>query len=337
MSPPRLVLSIAWFCLQWVLLGAVLVWAFGALWYDFPLSGWRHPLAVVFVAGAGAVLVVVRPHKRAKLGVATALLLVMAWWFSLRPSNERNWQPDVSRTAWADVNGDTVTLHNLRNCDYRTESDYTPHWETRTVNLARLTGLDLAICYWGSPWMAHPILSFQFADGPPVAMSIETRKEVGETYSAIGGFYRQYELIFIAADERDVLRVRTNYRKGEDIYLYRTTTTPADARKLFMEYVKSINGLHAHPRWYNALTTNCTTAIRHQRPPGERAPFDWRILANGKMDELFYERHLLVTDGLPFAQLKNRALINPAAQAAGASPDFSRLIRLDRPGFTPAK
>jgi len=333
MSLVRSILTLSWLCLGWFLLVAALVWAFGALWFDFPLAGWRHPVAMLFIAGATAALILVRPRKRAKAGVAVALLLVLAWWLSLRPSNHRNWQPDVAEAAWAEVNGDTVTLHNVRNCHYRTETDYTPRWETRAVHLSQLTGIHIAICYWGSPWMAHPILSFQFADGPPLAMSIETRKQVGEEYSAIGGFYRQYELIYLAADERDVLGVRTNFRKGEDIYLYRSTVTPAAARERFMEYVHTINAMRDHPRWYNALTTNCTTAIRSQHAAAERAPFDWRMLANGKMDEMFFEKGLLVTDGLTFAELKRRALINPAAQAAGASPDFSRLIRLDKPGF----
>ena len=278
MPLPRSILTRTIICLGWLLLVALLVWAFGALWYDFPLADWRHAVATLFVAGALAALILVRPRHRAKLGVAVALLLVLAWWLSLRPSNHRNWQPDVAEAAWAEVNGDVVTLHNIRNCDYRSEDDYTPRWETRILRLSQLTGIDIAICYWGSPWMAHPILSFQFADGPPLAMSIETRKQIGESYSSIGGFYRQYELIFIAADERDVLRVRTNFRKGEDIYLYRSTVTAADARKRFMEYINSINAMRDHPRWYNALSTNCTTAIATTHAPASHKPGSGRSL-----------------------------------------------------------
>ena len=201
------------------------------------------------------------------------------------------------------------------------------------MRLSQLTGIDLAINYWGSTLMAHPILSFQFADAPPVAMSIEIRRETGEAYSALAGLYRQFELIFIAADERDVLRLRTNYRKGEDIYLYHTTFAPAQARELFLEYLDSINEIRNHPRWYNAITTNCTTSIRAQRPATERAQWDWRMLLNGKMDELLYELGVLSTGGLPFDELKKRALINTVAQAEDRSPDFSLQIRQARPGF----
>jgi len=166
--------------------------------------------------------------------------------------------------------------------------------------------------------------------------SIETRKKLGQTYSTIGGLYRQFELIYIVADERDVIRVRTNYRKGEDIYLYRTTISPAQARERFREYLHSLNALRDKARWYNAITTNCTTSIRAQHPPGERMPWDWRILLNGKGDDLMYERHLIVTGGLPFAELKARSLVNARAQAANDAADFSERIRTHFVGAVPS-
>src|SRR5947209_6729353 len=222
---------------------------------------------------------------------------------------------------------DVITVHIVRNCDYRTETDYTPHWETRTVRLSQLTGVDLAIVTWGSPWIAHPIASFVFADAPPLSFSIETRKQTGQTYSAIGGLYRQFTLTYIVADERDVIRLRTNYRQGEHVYLYRTKLPPDRARQRFLEYVKSLNALRQHPRWYNALTTNCTTAIRSQHPGHERMPWDWRILLNGKADEMLYEQKAIVTGGLPFAELKQSSLIDKRAKAADKDPDFSARIR----------
>jgi hypothetical protein len=232
--------------------------------------------------------------------------------------------------AWAEINGDEFTFHNVRNCDYRTDTDYTPRWETRTVRLSQITGIDLAIDYWGSPWIAHPIVSFQFADTPPLCFSIEIRKTVGQSYSTIGGLYRQYTLIYVVADERDVIRLRTNYRH-EDIYLYHTTVPPDRARERFLEYVHSLNALQANPRWYNAITANCTTSIRTQHPTKERVPWDWRILLNGKADEMMYAHGAFVTGGLSFAELKAHSLINARAKAADASPDFSELIRVGLP------
>ena len=302
-----------------------IAWALGAVWFDAPFGAGNRLAAVLLAITFVVVLLFVRPFWR-KLGMFGVLFAgVLIWWLTLSPTNDGDWQPDVAQKAWADIQGDEVTLHNVRNFDYRTQTDYTPHWETRTVRLSQITGIDLAINFWGSPWIAHPIVSFQFADAP-LCFSIETRKKLGQTYSTIGGLYRQYELIYIVADERDVIRVRTNYRK-EDVYLYRTTISPAHARERFLEYIHSLNALRNKPRWYNAITTNCTTSIRTQHPPNERAPWDWRILLNGKGDKLMYERHLIVTGGLPFAELKARSLINDRAKRADASPDFSQLIR----------
>jgi hypothetical protein len=179
--------------------------------------------------------------------------------------------------------------------------------------------------------MAHPIVSFGFADALPLCFSIETRKTVGQEYSALRGLYRQYTLIYIVADERDSILVRSKYRHGEDVYLYRTLASPAQARARFLEYVAAINSLRNNPRWYNAITTNCTTNIRTQRPTSQRAPWDWRMLVNGKADEMLYERHVIATGGLPFSELKRRSQINKRASDADQDPDFSRLIREELP------
>ncbi len=311
------------------LLGCLLAtaWSAGALYFDLPIAQIRAPLAFTYALAMLSVLIFLRNRWRAMAVVAGGFVVVLAWWCTIKPSNEGNWQPDVAQLGWAETHGDEVTLHNVRNCDYRTETDYTARWETRTVRISQITGLDLAINYWGSPWIAHPIVSFQFADAPPVCFSVETRKQTGQSYSAIRGLYRQFELIYIVADERDVIRVRTNYRQGEEIYLYHTTATAAQARERFQEYLRSLNQLRDHPRWYNAITTNCTTSIRNQHPAGERIPWDWRLLLNGKGDELMFERHTIATAGLPFSELKARSLINGRAQAAEASPDFSKSIR----------
>jgi len=243
----------------WLLLAGLTLWAVGALWFDFPISALRQTAAILYALAA--VFVILRGGGRGKSMVllACGFVGVLVWWFTLQPSNDRPWQPDVAQTAWAEIDGDRVTLHNVRNCDYRTEMDYTPRWETRVVDLSRLRGIDLAITYWGSAAMAHPIVSLQFEDALPVCFSIETRKETGEAYSAIGGLYRQFELTCICADERDVIRLRTNFRSGEDVYLYRTTITPEQARQRFLEYMTTMNSLRDEPRWYNAVTTNCTT------------------------------------------------------------------------------
>ena len=329
--------SILGVLMLWVVILGWTAWAFGALWFDCPIATSGHPIAWAYLLGVLILLALwARGRKWASVGALLLAVLVALWWGLLQPSNERNWQSDVSREPWADVNGDLVTIHNMRNFDYRPEEktgESNPRWETRTVLLSQLTGLDAFLNFWGVSWMAHPILSFQFQDAPPVAFSIETRKEKGEAYSALGGLYRQYELVYIVGDERDLVRVRTNYRMGEDVYLYRTTLPQEYVRERFLEYIRSMNELHAHPRWYNAITANCTTSIRSQRAIAARSPWDLRILLNGRIDEMFYERGMLVTDGLTFPELRRRALINAAAKEADQDPEFSRRIRNGIPGF----
>jgi Domain of unknown function (DUF4105) len=309
-------------------------WATAALYFDLPAPAWRGPAAVIFGLFVVLVLVVFRARWSGLTIAAAGFACVLIWWLSLKPSNERDWQPDVARTAWAEIDGNRVTIHNFRNCDYRTETDYTPVWETRTVDLSQLRGVDVFITYWGSPWIAHPIVSFDFGDEGHVAISVETRKEVGETYSAIRGFFRYYELIYTIADERDVIRLRTNYRTGEEVYLYHTRATPERAQAFFLDYLSRTNRMRDRAEWYNALTNNCTTniALHATTAQGTGVRWDWRIILNGKADEMMYERGELAGD-LPFPELKEREHINAAARAVDRNPEFSRLIREGRPGF----
>src|SRR5438477_3803049 len=303
-------------------------WAVGALYFDLPITWLRAPLALMYGAAMLVALIFVKDRWRASGIVAAGFVVVLGWWLTIKPTEDRAWQPDVARRAWAEVGNDEITLHNVRNCDYRTETDFTPRWETRIVHLSKLTGVDLAINFWGSPWIAHPIASFQFADSLPLAISLETRKAIGQGYSALLGVYRQYELIYIPADERDVIRLRTNYR-GEQVYLYHTTASGERARAIFLEYLKQLNQLHDKPKFYNAVTDNCTTNISAANIAAEHgtvAPWNWRVLLNGKMDELLYARGF-IDRSFPFATLKEQSLINKRAQAASASPDFSQLIR----------
>jgi hypothetical protein len=195
--------------------------------------------------------------------------------------------------------------------------------------------VDFFLVYWGSPLIAHTMLSFDLGGTNHVCFSIEARKEKGEAYSAIRGFFRQYELTYIIADERDLIRLRTNYR-GEQVYLYRLNTDPAVARLVFLDYLKQVNRLRDQPEWYNALTSNCTTNIRgHTKPYVRKTRWDWRILVNGYIDQLCYEVGSL-DHSLPFNDLKARSLINDRAKAAGDDLAFSARIREGLPGFPQA-
>ena len=224
--------------------------------------------------------------------------------------------------------------YNLRNFDYRSETDYTPRWETRTYDLGRLAGLDLFMSYWGSPSIAHTIMSWDFDDGQHLAISIETRKEKGEEYSPVAGFFKQYELYYVVADERDVIRLRTNYR-GEEVHLYPLRTPLARARRILLDYVDAMNGLVDRPEFYNAATANCTTSItRHIRHVGIAMHWDRRLLVNGTLDQLLYEQGVIDATR-PFPEVRQASLINARAEAADQDPAFSARIRegLVRPPF----
>jgi len=309
------------------------LWATAALYFDARIPSLRVPLAVAYL------LVVIAIWIFKCRWVATALtfcafVLVLVWWLSLKPSNDRDWQPDLATLAYADLNGNQVTLHNIRNCDYRTETDFDVRYYDKTFDLDKLRSVDLYMVYWGSPAMAHTMVSFGFEGGDYVCFSIETRKTKGQGYSAVKGLFRQFELIYIVGDERDLVRLRTNYRKGEEAYLYRLRGSPEKAQKFFLDYLRRVNSLHQRPEWYSAITHNCTTSIRTQRAAEDRAPWDWRMLANGYGNELLYERGVIHTN-LALAELVQRSHINDRARAADKAGDFSRQIRVGIPGIEP--
>jgi hypothetical protein len=321
--------------LGWLVLALLTIWAVAALYFDVRMAWLRTPLAVAYGVAAIAVVLLVKRRLVAMGVCAGGFLLVLVWWLRLQPSNVRDWQPDVAVLAHADIAGDQVTIHNIRNCDYRTTTDYDVRHYDKTFDLGKLRSTDLFLVYWGSPHIAHTMVSFGFEGGYYVCMSIETRKEKGEHYSAIKGLYRQFELSYIIADESDLVRLRTNYRpgeagQGEEVYLYRARMSPEQSRRLFLDYLRRANQLRDRPEWYNALTDNCTTAIRTQRATIDRAPWDWRMLVNGHLDELLYEQAMIVTN-LPFAELRKESQINARARAAGPSADFSQLIRQGLP------
>lgn len=252
--------------------------------------------------------------------------LLLGWWATLLPRADRDWQPDMAHIADARIAGDVLTVANVRHFDWRSDDDFTQRWETRTYRLSQLTGADLFLSYWAGESIAHAIVSFSFADSNPLAFSIEIRKEKGESYSATAGFFKSYELALIAADERDVVKVRSTVR-NEDVRLYRLDIRRETALGLLREYVALSRDVTDHPRWYNTLTANCTTVIFGMaRRLDPRVELDWRILLPGHLPE-YLRLHEFVTRDVPLTELTARSHIGP--RAAGPTPDaaFSARIR----------
>jgi len=328
--PSRVGRIVGWICI-WLILLLLTGWGVMAIWYSNLPYSLRPWAAGGFGALSLLLPILVRPRRRGVIAFLCLFALLVAWWLSIPPSNNRAWQPDVAVLPWATITGNKVTVHRIRNCDYRSETDYTCSYYDRTFDLDKLKSVDGFLVYWGSPLIAHTMLSFGFEGQGQVCFSIETRKEKGEEYSAVKGFFKQYELTYIVADERDVVRLRTNYRK-EDVYLYRLKADPALVRTVFLDYLRQVNRLHDRPEWYNALTSNCTTNIRgHTAPYTGKTKLDWRIIVNGFIDEMMYERGTVNTS-LPFAELKKRSYINARARLADRDEDFSRRIREGLPG-----
>ena len=311
---------------------AVTAWGMGAIYYAGPGP---HLLRSLLTAAFGLVSLGVWLLRRRVALVVLAVLWggVLAWWVTITPSHDRDWQTDVAVLPYATVDGDRVTLHNIRHFAYRSETDFTPHYYDKTVDLSQLESVDLISSYWGSEAIAHLFVSFGFAGQDYVAVSIETRKERTEGYSSLAGFFKQYELIYIVADERDVIRLRTNYRQQppEDVFLYRIRIPPEQTRRFFMTYVEQINALKERPEFYHTLTTNCTTNIvLHAQSAGGRIRYNWKILLSGYAAQYAYEEGHIDTR-LPFAELRQRSHINARAQAAADTPDFSQQIRVGLP------
>jgi hypothetical protein len=318
--------------LIWVLLLGMTGWGILAVKYSNLPPALRPIGAGAFAAIAMAVFIFVRPRRRRLLAFGILFALLLAWWFCIPPSNSRDWQPDVAVLPYAEFNGNQVVIHNIRNCDYRSESDFDVHHYDRTFDLDQLQSVDLFLSYWGSSAICHTMMSFGFGSHGYVCISIETRKEKGEGYSAIKGFFRQFELTYVVADERDLVRLRTNFRH-EKVYLYRLNAARDVMRKVFVDYFKAVNSLRAKPEWYNALTSNCTSNIRgHTRPYARKSVWSWKLIINGYIDELGYDNGAFNRD-LPFADLKQRSLINDRAETAGNDPEFSNRIREGLPGM----
>jgi hypothetical protein len=264
--------------------------------------------------------------------------LFVAWWRQLRPSNERDWRPEVARLATAELQGGRVTVRNVRNFRYRAVDDFDERWEVRTFDLARLDGLDVFFIDWGAPLINHTILSWSVADGQHLAISVETRKKKGQEYSAWKAFFRQYELIYVVADEADVIKLRTNFRNHEETYLYRLRTSQAAARALLLDFLGAINAVARRPLWYNALGATCTTIIRQRViHAGGKLPLSWQLFANAYMPEFLYRRRLIDTSR-PFEELKAMSWINDRARRIAEGEDFSATIRegLPMPSFVAA-
>jgi hypothetical protein len=313
-----------------LLIGA---WCSLAVWYQCKAG---EPLRGILAGGTALYVVLAVASlatRRRWIGFGTfsaSTALFFAWWATILPASNRNWTPDVARNVTATFGGDHVVITNVRNFTWRSETDFDQTWEQRTYSLAHVTDVDLILSYWMGESIAHTIISFGFDDAPRLAFSIEIRKESEESFSSVSGFFKQYELVIIAADERDVVRLRSNVR-GEDVRIYRLRMRPTNAQRLLHTYLDEANDLARRPRFYNTLTSNCTTLVFDMARvihPG--LPLDSRIVFSGYLADYAYDVGGIDTS-MPFEKLRDLSRIHEKAIAAGSDPDFSVRIREGMP------
>ncbi|MBC2886201.1 DUF4105 domain-containing protein [Ochrobactrum sp. CM-21-5] len=304
------------------------IWASFAMWYQLPFGdAVRGSLIALWLAIALSVIVGERHYScwRRRLFFCLLALALLGAWATVRPSLNRIWAPDVARTVTGKIDGNIVTLSNIRDFIWRTSEDFTPDWKEETYDLNKLMTVDVYLSYWSGPAIAHTLLSFGFDDQRHVVFSGEIRREHHEVYSSIAGFFREYELAMIAAEERDIIYLRSNIRK-ENIYRYRVKLPPAAAKELFLSYVKLGNELAETPKFYNTLITNCTTIIYHMaRLLDPTFPFDYRILLSGYLPGYLYDHGWIEDDGT-LEEVRARASIDAKAEAGGRD-GYSQRIR----------
>jgi hypothetical protein len=304
-------------------------WGVFALWYQLPSEHGLRTAGVTLWVVLGSTVLVALWSRRIAQGLwifSAAFAVLLVWWHLLPPSNDQIWADDVAQMTSGVIDGQHVTLHNVRNFDWRSDSDYTQRWETRQYDLDRLRSVDMIMSYWTIPAIAHMLVSFGFDNTDYVVFSVEIRPRKGESFSEIGGFFKEFELSIIAADERDVIRVRTNVR-GEDDYLYRVQMPVSAMRSLFLAYIDQANTLVNAPRFYNTITANCATLVYHMmKRIVSHLPLNYSLLLTGYLPEYVYRIGGL-TSHYSFEELRARGRITERAKAADRSVSFSTEIR----------
>ena len=309
-------------------------WASFAVYYsNLPWLPLRALLALAVFALSLHLLWRSRSKHRFLL-FSALFFTILVWWASIHPSHDRPWRPDVAVMPRATLDGDLVHLTGFRHFDYRSTNDFTIRYEDRTYSLSDLQSMDFFVSYWKLGPVGHTFVSFNFDNAPPLCISIETRPEVGESFAPIASLFKQFELIYVIGDERDIVKVRTNHRQ-ESVFLYRISSTPEKIRLLLLTYLEKINALADQPEFYHLLSNNCTINIAaHAKAIGRTDRFDIRYLLNGLIDQYLYGVGAIDTT-LPFPELRERSSINAAALSAADDPRFSERIRANLPTTPP--
>lgn len=313
----------------------LIVLGFG-LWGGFALHFQARAflkLALICMWGLLVILTlwgICRPKGRMRSLVVFVfgVIIMVTWWASFTPKLDRDWAPELAQSLTGEIDGNKVTLHNVRNFNWRTSTDFDVRWESREYDLDQLDSIDMILSYWGDDAIAHTLLSFGFLNGDHAVFSVEIRRENNEEFSTIGGFFKKYELAILVADENDIVRLRTNVRDPlEDVYLYPITTTKEHRIALFQGLIGKANDLAKKPRFYHTIMANCTTVIYSLiRQYRDDIDLDIRIIQSGYLPDYMAERGVL-NWSKPYGDIRARAAISAKGQGIEAGQDYSVVIR----------
>lgn len=296
-----------------------------ALHVHFPREPWVPGLLVLSMAGLAA-LHLAGQRGLAMSGLVLAVAVGAVWYLSLKPRADRAWAPELAHIVTGDVAGDLVILHNIRDFRWRSRESGEARWISQSFDLNKLVGADMFTSVWSNPKIAHILLTFRFSDGQHVTFSVEIRREHDEKFSSVGGFFRQFELALIAATERDIVQLRTTFRR-EDVRIWPLRLSPEDLRPVFLAYVGLGNRISAQPEFYNTITANCTTSVWHLlRATGVRVPLNPALLLSGLLPAWLDDLDVLAGPG-DFTELQARAAISEHARNIPPGAEFHDWIR----------
>ncbi|WP_299934863.1 DUF4105 domain-containing protein [uncultured Pelagimonas sp.] len=309
------------------------VWAVMAIWHRFPTTETVRMGLCAMMALAGVIGVVTLFTRHRGKGMITffvAFGATLFWWNTLTPPANRDWARDVARQSYGEISGETLTVHDIRDFNWRSKEDFDENWISKEFDLSQIESTDVFLSYWGPQYMAHLIVSFGFENGDHLAWSVEVRRQKGGGFSPVADMFKANTLAILAATERDIVGLRTNVR-GEDVQLYRLRVREEAARRILTGFIEDATDLAAKPRWYNSLFTNCTTVVtKIMDGVGAGQAWDWRVVANGYLPDFAYDIGAVNTD-LPLEELRELGRVAPRAIEHGLEPGFSAAIRVGVP------
>lgn len=313
----------------------LVLWAVGSVYFVFRLSSPINLVATIAI-GLGVVAALFRFRRQRDWMCIVFVACLPAYWAMTAhtPSNDRPWADDHARLAAVRFDGQDVRIENFRHCEYRSELDYDTNYRDFDFKLNELKRVWFGVArFTAVEGLAHTFLSFEVEQSTGskfFSVSVEIRREQGESFSPLKGLYRQYEIIYVVSDDRDAIGSRTVHRPNDRVYLYLVNATPPYVQALFRDIARRMQRLEAHPEFYHSLFNNCTNNIAahtDELTPDSVRLTEPTIFIPGYSDRFAFSRGLIGSPGQSFAELRAASRIDEIARRVGIRKDFANLIR----------